>query len=254
MRTIKGFCCVAVLTLVPFSLVKAETDYAAYSRKGFDECFDKTLSGEKIVVPCEQPSPEMTPAEIQESIDQFRSFEDSDLVEAVFEAALKRDALPKTESPFGQKIKPNESAKQKSIRIERIRKHFQFQSQFKPEVAQKMGGIRDGLYFVRLVFVNDADFPPKYSRNPVFIENQTEEFAVSWKETIFTHYLKSDYEKFTPELGAIGEFVVMTVLLRGSNDLQQIVTGQPLHTISHIGTPVSNDFDDSSYLPSKIKE
>ncbi|WP_147250929.1 hypothetical protein [Arenicella xantha] len=247
----------AMLSLAPFSLVKAESDYVAYSKKGFDECFDKTLSGKKIVVPCEQPSPVMTPAEIQESIDQFRSFENGDIVEAVFEAARQRDTLPKAESPFGQKIKPKESVnshskEQSSNRNDNFQKYLQFRSQFKPEVAQKMGGVKNERYLVTLAFSNDGDFPKKHSSGEVFIGNDSEAYASDWKSIIFKHYLGDDYNRYQPVLGAVHEVAVIQVLVDVSKDLAKIVENQPVESISHIGGP-EGSLDESSHLPLKTK-
>lgn len=238
------------------SFAIAEIDFQTYSKKGFDECFDKTLSGERVVVPCEIPSQIMSASAIQQSLEQFREFEESDIVEEVFEAARVRDAQPQSKtSPYNRSITEKELHNRKNLtyeefkkqEIEKSKEHQSYieewlerdrNSRLRPEIKSKAGSVRNGLYRVVLVFVNNADFPSKYSRHSVFRENTTAQFAADWEEIIFKHYLEDDYKHYKPKLGAVHDLVVITIHVDGSETLGRLIEGKPVKSISHIGKTI----------------
>lgn len=244
---------VGVSLMLKVVSVSAETDYNAYTKKGFDECFEDTLSGERIVVPCNLPKEEMTPDEVSASLALFEAYEQSPLATEVAAAAKERDKQPRTQNPHRKKLTPQdledqrnrtreERASYMAAKAEESRKYMEQKlsspgPKLRPEVASKVGFVQNGKYRVRLTFINNGDYPKRYSRHAFFADNPSDSFTADWEKIIFENYLGRGYQKYSPDLAAVNKYVVMLVLVNGSKELEKIVRSSPLHAIAHVATP-----------------
>lgn len=231
----------------------------AHGKRGLDECFGTSLSGEKYIIHCQVGYQVMSEKEIQDSLELFRDFEKSSLKDEVFEAAKQRDIRlaenPLPESPFMKKIEASEINNHKTQTYEEFKNDWKAkndahnkavlarikadkESDLRPEIKSKVGSIVDGRYRVSIVYINDSDFPAKYSNHNFFQENTTTSYANDWKNIIFTHYLGENYKTYKPELGAVHELVIIKAFVKDSTELESLVTGKPVESITHIASPI----------------
>ena len=249
-----------------------------YAKRGLDECFKTTEFGEKITVPCLAGYQPMSDAEVQKSIDQFRDFEQSDTKEKVHKEAkknairLKQNPIP--QHPAKRKITEQDLVKNKGLSYEERNQKFldegragsasiraslkmdEEEAHIDPEIRRKMYYVKDGLYSVNIMFLNDSDFPEKYHNHEVFKKNTAAQYARDWREIIFTHYLGNEYGKYLPELGVVHELVSIDIYVTGSKDLDNVLRGKPVYSVHHIGTPFVPEKPGSEYgvPPVRIKQ
>lgn len=273
---------VRLMQQVVFSIVVLAFFYSPYSvvyaKRGLDKCFKKNELGEQITIPCLVGYQPMSDAEIQKSIDQFIEFEQSDTKEQIHQEAKKRAARlkknPIPQHPAKRKITEQDIIKNEGLSYEERKQKLldegdkglesvkawwkmrEAEAHLDPEIQRKMYYIKDDLYSVKVFFINDSDFPEKYTNYEVFIENTTAEYANDWKKIIFTRYLGEEYGRYKPEIGVVNELVSIKFYVKDSKELERILHGKPIYSVKHIGTPFTPEPPGSEYgvPPAKIKQ
>ena len=195
---------------------------------------------------------------IQESIEQLRAFENSDLKDTVFELSKAREERRK-ENPIPESVVKREltaadlegralmSAEEKEAYWEQRQKSHETHTRavlkdyhkenIDPQLRHKVSRIEEGMYSVYAVFINDQNFPEKYGEHRVFKINQTKEYADKWRETILNYYFGESYQANKPQLRAIHDLVTMRFLVSGSDELERILEGKSVKSLTHAGLP-----------------
>ena len=196
--------------------------------------------------------------EIQESIEQLREFENSDLKEKVFELSKAREERRK-ENPIPESLAEREltaadiehrermTAEEKKIYWEKRTKSHgahvralirdEAGENLGPEMSTKVSRVENGKYKVYADFINDQSFPEKYVRRRVFKINGTKDFADKWRDVIFNYYFGENYKNNKPELVAVNDVVIMNFIVSGSDELEQILKDKLVRSLRHAGTP-----------------
>ena len=196
--------------------------------------------------------------QVQESIEQLRAFENSDLKDKIFELSKAREERRKG-NPIPESLAKSEltaadlehqyrmTAKEKEIywkkRTESHEAHVRASIRDKagenlgPEMSTKVSRVENGKYKVYADFINDQSFPEKYVRRRVFKINGTKDFADKWRDVIFNYYFGENYKNNKPELVVVNDLVIMNFIVSGSDELEQILKDKLVRSLRHAGTP-----------------
>ena len=201
----------------------------------------------------------MTDEQIQESLELFRNFEQSDVREKVMVAAKsrqeKRETTPLPEDVARKKFTSVELSERENMTSEdfhsnwtskqeaqtqylRERLEEQQSENLSSEVASKVGSIVNGKYRTTIFFVNDMNFPAKLVNHDVFYQDRSLEFSNKWKDTIFAYYLGEQHQAYNPELISVNKSVGLKILVTGSDDLGTILDGKAVKRLTHVASPI----------------
>ena len=192
-----------------------------------DGCFVELADGSREPTACPEHKPRvLSDLELEESIELFSDFENSAIAEEVKKASLSRDSMTKSD----------------------------FQAEFSLEVREKAVHLKEGKYLVTITYLNEANYPRKYSRTANFPGKypKTESYytlnngreyldgtsGAQWESVILTHLVNSDHQQYSAKVHSVNdEFVVVKVFLDNSSQLDTITKGKTIKRLRHVGLP-----------------
>lgn len=142
-----------------------------------------------------------------------------------------------------------------SVRLKKLASGLVAQSKTSSNVGQpqssedrrRLSKIRNDKFLVTLTFPNNREYPKKSARHGIYYNNikgvgtekMDQEFSRQWDKIIASELIGTDHFKYEAEVvGVTSKNVIVSVAVKSSDQLREIIDGKNVKSIDHAGTPL----------------
>jgi len=200
-------------------------EQSAYAEEGdiissYGTCYREMADGSEVVIPCPQRGPSnsgMSEEAKSLSITMLDDFDKTSLSEQAKLASWELNTKSKVEVAHKYPL----------------------------EVIEKSKKFKNGKYLVKIIFLNEENYPQKSSSTHKYFLSGNETYkqlsdaqAVKWDNDIATNFIGSDYLDYQTSVNVVTrENVIVTVALDDVSQLSGLLDGKKVRSIDHAGMP-----------------